>query len=1097
MMKEDLLQGNYLDDEQRIDNINAHTNNHVSVTASYGSLMEEQNCEPASTHYLDRTALHSACEGNDNLALIKYKVEEHKVHVAAKDEEGNSPLNVAASSGNLAIVIEEKKCSPTSPGYLDRTPLHNACINDDNLAVVKYLAEEQDVDLIAEDERGDTPLNVAASCGCLAIVKYLIEEKRCSPASPGYLDRTPLHNACEGSDNLSVVKYLVEEQEADLNARDEEGNTPLNVAASSGSLAIVKYLIEEKKCSPTSPGYLGRTPLHNACEGSDNLDVVKYLVEEQNGALSAKDEKGNTAMHVAAFSGCLVIMKYLIEEKRCSPALPGYLGRTPLHNACEEYGNLSIVKYLVEEQEADLNARDEEGNTPLNVAASCGSLAIVKYLIEEKKCSPTLPGYLDRTPLHNACEGSDNLDVVKYLVEEQNGDLDSKDEQGYTPLNVSTSFGSLAIVKYLIEEKKCSPTSPGYLGRTPLHNACINDDNLAVVKYLAEEQDVDLIAEDERGDTPLNVAASSGSLGIMKYLIEEKKCNPACAGYLFGTLLHSACENSDNLAVVKYLIEKQGVDLNVKDKQGNTPLNVAASCGSLAIVKYLITRRNCSPVCPGFLCRTPLHNACEKDGNLDMVKYLVEKQEVDLNIKDAEGNTSMHVAALYGNLVILKYLIEDRKCSPMYPGCLSRTPLHCACEGNDNLVMVKYLVEEQRVDLNAKDEQGNTPLNVAAFSGSLSIMTYLIEERYCSLECPGRLCRTPLHNACQHNDNLAMVKYLVEKKGVNMNVKDEQENTPLNVAAFSGNLAILKYLIDEQNCSSICLGYLSRTLLHNACERNDNIAMVKYLVEGQGVDLNMKDKQGNSPLNVAAFSGSLVILKYLINEQRCSSMCLGYLSRTLLHNACERNDNIAMVKYLVEEQGAYLNVKDDNDSTALNLATLSGSLTILRYLIEERNCSPTCPDQWGRTLLHDACQINDNLHVVNYLVEELGVDPYTRDDEGNTPLNVAASCGALISLRYLVEDRKCDPACSNYLGRNLLHSACTANSENLAMVKYLVESLRIDSNAMDDCGLSPLDIATTFANDSIAMYLKQKMGIISAPIQYVRICIVSKFQFYI
>ena len=67
-------------------------------------------------------------------------------------------------------------------------------------------------------------------------------------------------------------------------------------------------------------------------------------------------------------------------------------------------------------------------------------------------------------------------------------------------------------------------------------------------------------------------------------------------------------------------------------------------------------------------------------------------------------------------------------------------------------------------------------------------MMYLIEELKCSPECRGQWGRSPLHNACRENENLAMVKYLVEKHGCDPLGKDDNGDTPLNVAAFSGRL---------------------------------------------------------------------------------------------------------------------------------------------------------------------------------------------------------------------------------------------------------------------------------------------------------------------
>ena len=135
-----------------------------------------------------------------------------------------------------------------------------------------------------------------------------------------------------------MVKYLVEKQGCDPLGKDDQRNTPLNVAALSGSLDILMYLIEERKCSPGCPGQWGRSPLHHACQENGNLAMVKYLVEKQGCDPLGKDEKGKTPLNVAAFSGSLDILMYLIEERKCSPGCPDRWGRSPLHNACVRMG---------------------------------------------------------------------------------------------------------------------------------------------------------------------------------------------------------------------------------------------------------------------------------------------------------------------------------------------------------------------------------------------------------------------------------------------------------------------------------------------------------------------------------------------------------------------------------------------------------------------------------------------------------------------------------------------------------------------------------------------------------------------------------------
>ena len=150
----------------------------------------------------------------------------------------------------------------------------------------------------------------------------------------------------------------------------------------------------------------------------------------------------------------------------------------------------------------------------------------------------------------------------------------------------------------------------------------------------------------------------------------------------------------------------------------------------------------------------------------------------------------------------------------------------------------------------------------AAFLGSIDILMYLIEERKCSPGCPGEWGRSPLHNACQENGNLAMVKYLVEKRSMPLG-KDDNRDTPLHVAVMSGRLDILMYLIEERKCSPGCLGRWGRTPLHRACFEKANLAMVKYLVEKYGCDLFICDKSGQTPLDLATTWKNEPAIQYL------------------------------------------------------------------------------------------------------------------------------------------------------------------------------------------------------------------------------------------
>eukprot|EP00731_Ephydatia_muelleri_P027180 Em0019g53a len=112
--------------------------------------------------------------------------------------------------------------------------------------------------------------------------------------------------------------------------------------------------------------------------------------------------------------------------------------------------SIAVVRYLVEKHGCDPAGKDEQGNTPLHLAAAFGNLDIVVYVIEQRKCDPILPGRWGRTPLHNACGKNGNLAVVKYLVKKHGDDVQCRDLRNHTPLDIATNHNCREIIQYLL-----------------------------------------------------------------------------------------------------------------------------------------------------------------------------------------------------------------------------------------------------------------------------------------------------------------------------------------------------------------------------------------------------------------------------------------------------------------------------------------------------------------------------------------------------------------------------------------------------------------------------------------------------------------------
>ena len=103
--------------------------------------------------------------------------------------------------------------------------------------------------------------------------------------------------------------------------------------------------------------------------------------------------------------------------------------------------------------------------------------------------------------------------------------------------------------------------SRGKDGQAPVHCAALKGHLEFFIKELNCDPKVVILGKSFRGRVLLHDAAQRGHLGIVKFLVEEEKCNPSHL-----------------------------------DKNAMTPLHMAAMCGHMNIVTYLTLEQHCDPL---------------------------------------------------------------------------------------------------------------------------------------------------------------------------------------------------------------------------------------------------------------------------------------------------------------------------------------------------------------------------------------------------------------------------------------------------------------------------------------------------------------------
>lgn len=286
--------------------------------------------------------------------------------INARDSSGYTALSVADQLGNAEIarlLIENGAAAAISATTVETSKYTQSEI-DRRLftAVQKSQADiiqelvRNGANLNAEDEKGSTPLLLAARKGDLAILKLLFD----LGASDERMDDA-LRIAAHESSLTDCVAYLVA-RGANVNAMDDKGRTPLAMATWGGRIANVRFLLEHgadvrvyQLCGDEMPPLISAARLGYP-------EIVQLLLAhgaDPNIQIKASNKSVLTEIRYDTEPATL---KMLLDWG-ADPNLAGWCGQTPLMRAAQ-LGLTEFVQILIEHG-ADVNAADDSGSTPL------------------------------------------------------------------------------------------------------------------------------------------------------------------------------------------------------------------------------------------------------------------------------------------------------------------------------------------------------------------------------------------------------------------------------------------------------------------------------------------------------------------------------------------------------------------------------------------------------------------------------------------------------------------------------------------------------------------------------------------------------------
>jgi cytohesin len=170
----------------------------------------------------------------------------------------------------------------------------------------------------------------------------------------------------------------------------------------------------------------------------------------------------------------------------------------------------------------------------------------------------------------------------------------------------------------------------------------------------------------------------------------------------------------------------------------------------------------------------------------------------------------------------------------------------------------------------------------------------------------------------------------------------DDRNTPLHIASDSGELAVVRVLL-EHGVDVNAKDKGNSTPLHNALKEG-HVDIAQLLLQ-RGADPEVRDEDMNTPLHLASYSGELAVVRVLL-EHGVDVNTKDKDNSTPLHDALQQGH--VEIAQLLLEHGTDVNAQDSNNRTPLYLASEEGYLGIVRLLLQ-RNSDIHVRDENGQT----------------------------------------------------------------------------------------------------------------------------------------------------
>lgn len=340
---------------------------------------------------------------------------------------------------------------------------------------------------------------------------------------------------------------------------------------------------------------------------------------------------------------------------------------------------------------------------------------------------------------------------------------------------------------------------------SPIHKAAAEGD-LAGIVALVEQAPGAVNARGPKGQRPMHVAIAAPEGNAAVALLLSKGGDPNATDDLGQSPLHLACTTlpDDRAAHLVNLMHLRRADINLADAAGDGPLHVAARRAMPLTVAGLlragadanrVNRRGETPLRAAADSKERSSAADATPGPHPQMVLLLLPHTKEVKGVTVSGEPLAHFVIRTGGLDDVRVIL-DRKLDLAARNAEGETPLQLAAATGDAARVA--LLAAAGGDVNAADSSGRTSLYGAAWEGQVALVEILLAAGARASGVPPSQrgdapTSTPLHAAAWQGQ--AAVARLLIAHGAAVDARDSDGSTPLHKAVWQGHAEVVRHLL--------------------------------------------------------------------------------------------------------------------------------------------------------------------------------------------------------------------------------------------------------------------------------------------------------------